>query len=59
MLTGFRIEFRLVTNRATGALQKKVCAFATRKLSLGSDITCHLKFLFSFFLAYYVREPLR
>jgi hypothetical protein len=46
MLTGLRIQLALGVERTAGALQEQVGAFTAGQLGFGSDITCHVDFLF-------------
>src|SRR5690606_27331016 len=41
VLAGLGFELALGVQRATGALEEQVGAFATRKLAFRSNITCH------------------
>ena len=45
VLAGLGVEFGLVSDRATCALQEQVSAFAAGKFGLGAEVTCHLIFL--------------
>ena len=45
MLAWLGIELRLVSDRATGALEEQVGAFTAREFGLGAEVTCHLNIL--------------
>ena len=46
VLSRFGVEFSLVAKGTTSTLQKEISTLATRKFSLGAQITCHLFFLY-------------
>jgi hypothetical protein len=41
MLAGLAVEFGLIADRATGALQVEIGAFTAGQFGLGSEVTCH------------------
>ena len=54
MLAGLGVELGLVCDRAAGALEQQVGAFAAGQFGLGAEVTCHLSFLCVIY-----RKPLR
>jgi hypothetical protein len=56
MLTWFGVEFCLVTDCASSALQKQVSAFTAGKFGFWSKIACHVIFLYVIYRTE-MREP--